>query len=121
MGDCLIIMEKKKTETGFYAILAVAVCISFSQRTLLGRIADAIPSKVCTFLGKFSLPLYLCHCAICRKIINLLFHKYGLGFRLYAYGIIIIFAVALVIMALTQIIKKWALPFMKSLIVQKSA
>ncbi|MBR0507595.1 MAG: acyltransferase [Clostridia bacterium] len=116
-------MSAVLTKTSDYvmlAILAVAVCISFSQRTFLGRLADAVPSKICTFLGKFSLPLYLSHCVLCRKIIPLLFQKFGLGFKLYLSGVAVIFAVSLFVMFLTQVIKKWALPFLKGLMVQKS-
>lgn len=102
------------------ALLAVAVCISFSQKTLLGRVADLIPSKISIFLGKYSLPLYLTHCIFCRKIVGLLFERYGFGIKAYLLGIAMIVAASLVLMALTQIIKKWALPFVKSLMVQKS-
>ncbi len=113
-------IHSKSADFVMLAILAAAVCISFSQRTLLGRIADAIPLKITVFLGKFSLPLYLCHGVICSRIVRLLYRKLGFGIKLYVCGMAVIIAVALVMMALTQIIKKWALPFMKSLIVRKS-
>lgn len=114
-------IRSKGADYVMLAILAIAVCISFSQQTYFGRAANKIPSKVCVFLGKFSLPLYLSQCVLCRKIVPLLYQKFGMGFKFYISGIAVIFAVSLVIMALTQAIQKWALPFLKSLIVKKSA
>ena len=113
-------IRSKGADYVMLAILAIAVCISFSQQTYLGRAANAIPSKVCIFLGRFSLPLYLSQCVLCRKIVPLLYDRFGMGFKFYASGVVIIFAVSLVIMALTQAIQKWALPFMKRLIVKES-
>lgn len=42
----------------FIFLLAVGICISFSHISVGAKLFD---NRICAFLGKFSLPMYLCH------------------------------------------------------------
>ena len=88
----------------YLALLCIAVSISFAHVGIFDKLLD---NKLCYFLGKFSLPIYLSHNFYARNLSILIpsFSSFGFSKKLVIYiGISVLTAV--VVMLISMLIRK---------------
>jgi len=102
----------------FLFMMAIAILITFSQRTLLNCITEKFPA-ICRFLGKSSLYIYLSHVVICRQILPILCEKIDNDWIVYGVGIAIIAAFTIFLWILSAVVQRILLPFFKRILVKR--
>lgn len=70
----IIVPSSRKYDGTFLIFMCVGVCLSFAQVTYGNRIFN---NKFCLFLGKITLPIYLCQSLVRRLTTGYIYETYG--------------------------------------------
>ena len=70
----IIVPSSRKYDGTFLIFLCVGVCLSFAQVTYGNRLFN---NKFCVFLGKMTLPIYLCQSLVRRITTGYIYETYG--------------------------------------------
>ncbi len=110
-----------KADFFFLALLCVAVCISFSGK---GIDTAVFSNRFCSFLGKFSLPLFLSHRFYPERLLDLFPFLDGTRIRYqFIFYIVLSFATAAAVMIISNLLRKYGkyiTAFFKKIILSKA-
>lgn len=99
----IIVPSSRKYDGTFLIFLCVGVCLSFSQVTYGNRLFN---NKFCVFLGKMTLPLYLCQSLVRRLTTGYIYETYGFAVSLVV-SIFGTFAFAFVAMFIEKYLRRF--------------
>ncbi len=99
----IIVPSSRKYDGTFLIFLCVGVCLSFAQVTYGNRLFN---NKFCVFLGKMTLPIYLCQSLVRRLTTGYIYENYGFVVSLVV-SIIGTFAFAFIAMFIEKYLRRF--------------
>ena len=99
----IIVPSSRKYDGTFLIFMCIGICLSFAQVTFGNRIFN---NKFCLFLGKITLPIYLCQSLVRRLTTGYVYETYGFVVCLVV-SVIGTFAFAFISMFIEKYLRKF--------------